>query len=182
MVLDVLFGRKPKTHQEEAQLLLEELRWGLDHERVEVEQERRKRLDDSFNRFWKIHVESALAAIESLELPDLLLEGAPDDKEQRVAFLIEQRRLILREAWLREGGRCALTHRDRPLAFELVPGVRAPKPKGKSGKNKDAPRKGKETAAQAMARQRREDRQKVLERNQLRQELAASVRLVSRSR
>ena len=44
-----------------------------------------------------------ISSIESLELPAPLMEDAPSDKEERVACEIEQRRLILHEAWLREG-------------------------------------------------------------------------------
>jgi hypothetical protein len=180
MVFEALFGRSrpQKSRQDEINLLLEELRWGLTTEQVDIELDRTRRLEEAFERYWLAHGEQALAATADMELSPELLADAPADADGAAQFAAAVRKAVLYEVWLRDHGRCALTHRERHLTFERRAGVKISMPTQPAEPPGSALER--EGSAGALARQRRVARLREQRLRELRCHLAAGYRLVSR--
>ncbi len=119
-LFEALFGKKQKSHAEEAQLLLEEIRWGINHEQVELEQERTRRLEKQFEAMWERVRAKTLALALPLPLPEILATGPLPSGVAEEQRRDHELRLVFLEVWLADHGRCRYTQRDRGLVFARV--------------------------------------------------------------
>lgn len=191
-MFEALFGKKQKTYEEEAQLLLEELRWGIADGQFSVEQERTRRVEARFDKWWQMHGVAALEVASALEVPDELLDGPVTDGLDEGERREREVRRILREVWMRDGGRCLFSHRDRDLAFVALPN-QAPDEEDAVGRPEteemeafEPPADGddkrqRDKKAVAEAKKRREEKKRARARRKLRRQLARGFALVHRS-